>query len=83
MPSLTSRCMYRLGCHRFVALYMLTESFNVRVTARIKSAAPRTNRGSALNTSAMNGVLVDVASQKDKSITWTIATGGRATGDGE
>ena len=29
MPSFTSCPMYRLGCHCFVALYMLIDSFNV------------------------------------------------------
>lgn len=37
--------MDRLVCQRFVSLYMLTECLTVGMTARINSAAPRTNWG--------------------------------------
>ena len=37
--------MYRLGCHCFVALYIATDSFRVRVRARINNTTLRTNRG--------------------------------------
>ena len=37
--------MYWLGCHRFVALYIPTDSFTVRISARINSNTLRRNRG--------------------------------------
>ena len=74
MPSLASRFRYRLGCHCCVALYMFTDSLNVWVTARIKSVAPRINRGISACTPGVTGI---DASHKEKPTTWTIVTGER------
>ena len=70
MLSPMSCSMYQLGCHCFVALYMITDCFNVEVTARIKSVAPRMNHGSTVNT-----ILLHAGLQNKKSITWAIVTG--------
>ena len=69
IPSLISCCMYLLGCHCLVALYMSTDCFKVWMRARIKSVTLKITPRLAVYKYHLNEPLPSEMLQTEKSRT--------------